>query len=86
MDGTKFMAAAIPFKGENPWRALLNHKCGIKKPYPLEAVMTLPATGSEMNFYAVISKRSTDEKFSMGSPVLYPQFSILDPETTFFST
>jgi NADP-dependent alcohol dehydrogenase len=83
LDGTKFMAAAIPFEEGDEWNNIVLAKAKYKKALPIGAVMTLPATGSEMNYYAVISKKETDEKFSMGSPLLYPQFSVLDPETTF---
>jgi NADP-dependent alcohol dehydrogenase len=43
-------------------------------------VLTLPATGSEMNSGSVITRRETKEKLGMGGPGLFPQFSILDPE------
>jgi NADP-dependent alcohol dehydrogenase len=46
-------------------------------------VLTLPATGSEMNTFAVVSRKSTQEKLAFGSPLVYPVFSILDPETTY---
>lgn len=46
-------------------------------------MLTLPATGSEMNAGAVISKRATKEKFAFGSPYTFPKFSILDPEYTY---
>ncbi|MDF7819646.1 iron-containing alcohol dehydrogenase [Runella sp. MFBS21] len=82
LDGTKFVAAAIPFEGEEPWH-ILSQRAKIKKAIPLGAVLTLPATGSEMNYYAVISRSETQEKKGMGNPLVYPQFSILDPETTF---
>lgn len=82
LDGTKFIAAAIPFEGEDPWH-ILSQRAKIKKAIPLGAVLTLPATGSEMNYYAVISRSETQEKKGMGNPLVYPQFSILDPETTF---
>ncbi|MFN3380848.1 MAG: iron-containing alcohol dehydrogenase, partial [Runella zeae] len=82
LDGTKFIAAAIPFEGEDPWH-ILSQRAKIKKAIPLGAVLTLPATGSEMNYYAVISRSETQEKKGMGNPLVYPQFSILDPETAF---
>lgn len=50
---------------------------------PFGDVLTLPATGSEMNSGAVISRRSTCEKFPFMCRHTYPVFSILDPETTF---
>ncbi len=82
LDGTKFMAAAIPFEGGDPWEILAS-KARIKTAVPIGAVLTLPATGSEMNYFAVISRTSTQEKKGMGNPLVYPVFSILDPETTF---
>ena len=82
LDGTKFMAAAIPFEGGDPWEILAS-KARIKTAVPIGAVLTLPATGSEMNYFAVISRASTHEKKGMGNPLVYPVFSILDPETTF---
>jgi NADP-dependent alcohol dehydrogenase len=45
-------------------------------------VVTLPATGSEMNCSAVISRKSTEEKLFFGSPCVFPVFSVLDPEVT----
>lgn len=82
LDGTKFISAAIPYEGENHWDLVLNSR-KIGDVIPVGAVLTLPATGSEMNYYAVISKKETNEKKGMGGPKLYPQFSILDPETTY---
>lgn len=82
LDGTKFIAAAIPYEGEDPWQIVLDRK-NYKTALPLGSVLTLPATGSEMNYYAVISRTETKEKKGMGGPLLYPQFSILDPETTY---
>lgn len=81
LDGTKFIAAAIPFAGD-PWD-LLAKNAPVVSAIPLASVMTLPATGSEMNSGAVISRRSTQEKLSFGDWKLAPQFSILDPETTY---
>lgn len=82
LDGTKFMAAAIPFEGPDAWQIVAN-RAKFTKAIPIGAVLTLPATGSEMNYYAVISRHETQEKKGMGNPLVYPQFSILDPETTF---
>ena len=48
---------------------------------PFGTVLTLPATGSEMNTVAVISRKSTTEK--LPSPIAYPKFSVIDPETTY---
>lgn len=82
LDGTKFIAVAIPFEGADPWQIVAN-RAKITTAIPLGAVLTLPATGSEMNYYAVISKKETHEKKGMGNPLVYPKFSILDPETTY---
>jgi NADP-dependent alcohol dehydrogenase len=82
LDGTKFMAAAIPFTGADPWQIVAN-RAKITTAVPIGAVLTLPATGSEMNYYAVISKKETHEKKGMGNALVYPKFSILDPETTY---
>jgi NADP-dependent alcohol dehydrogenase len=71
----------VPFEGE-PWDILAN-KGEVKSALPLGAVLTLPATGSEMNTFAVVSRKSTQEKLAFGSPLVYPKFSVLDPETTF---
>jgi NADP-dependent alcohol dehydrogenase len=80
IDGVKFLSAAASYDGE-PWEIL-------KKPVrTLEGegmlfgtILTLPATGSEMNSGYVISRRETNEKLSSGGPGLFPQFSVLDPE------
>jgi NADP-dependent alcohol dehydrogenase len=82
LDGTKFMAAAIPFTGADPWQIVAN-RAKITTAVPIGAVLTLPATGSEMNYYAVISKKEKKKKKGMGNALVYPKFSILDPETTY---
>jgi NADP-dependent alcohol dehydrogenase len=83
LDGTKFIAAAIPFEGDT-WRILTGGKdVVIKEAVALGSVLTLPATGSEMNSGAVISREATQEKFAFGSPLLFPKFSVLDPLVTY---
>lgn len=81
IDGTKFVAAAVPFEGD-PWQILLTRGRVVKAALPFASVLTLPATGSEMNSGAVITKRSDDAKLAFGSPLTYPLFSILDPAKT----
>jgi NADP-dependent alcohol dehydrogenase len=81
VDGTKFLAAAIPFEGDDPWTILKG--APVNQALPLGCVLTLPATGSESNSGAVISHRQKKEKRFFGSPLIFPRFSILDPETTF---
>ena len=81
LDGTKFIAAAARFEGE-PWDILAKN-APVNAAVPLGVVLTLPATGSEMNWFAVISRAGTQEKFPFASPLVYPKFSIIDPEVTF---
>lgn len=81
LDGTKFIAAAAKFDGD-PW-TILSRRMPVKAALPYGTVLTLPATGSEMNSGAVISRQTTQEKLAFSSPLLYPKFSILDPETTY---
>ncbi|GAE17125.1 Alcohol dehydrogenase YqhD [Bacteroides pyogenes] len=79
IDGTKFISAAAKYDGEDPWQIV----CGtapIKKAIPFGTVLTIPATGSEMNAGAVISRRALKEKRPFDSPLVYPQFSVLDPQ------
>ena len=79
IDGTKFLSSAALFEGDTPWDIL---KDGIRttKGMPFGTVLTLPATGSEMNSGAVITNAETKEKLGMGGPGLFPAFSILDPQ------
>lgn len=77
IDGTKFIAAAVKCK-EEPWEIMTNPKLG-NQSLPLATVLTLPATGSEMNNGAVISRRETHEKLAFMRPQSFPKFSILDP-------
>jgi NADP-dependent alcohol dehydrogenase len=82
LDGAKFVAAAVHFSGE-PWEILAKRLSALPHALPIGAVLTLPATGSEANGAAVISRRETKEKLAFISPDVYPRFSILDPETTY---
>ena len=81
IDGTKFIAAAIPYEGE-AWDIITRNDI-VRKAVPLATVLTLPATGSEMNNGAVISRRTTHEKFPFHSDLVFPRFSVLDPCVTF---
>jgi len=82
LDGTKFIAAASYYKGENEWD-ILAKRAEITKVVDLGAVLTLAATGSEMNSGGVVTKAATKEKLAFGNPLLFPKFSVLDPETTY---
>jgi NADP-dependent alcohol dehydrogenase len=79
IDATKFIAAAIPYKLGDPWN-ILAKKMPVVSAVPLGVVLTLPATGSEMNKNSVISRKSTSEKLAFGSPQVFPVFSFLLPD------
>jgi NADP-dependent alcohol dehydrogenase len=81
LDATKFIAAAIPFAGDDPWD-ILGKGASIKAALPIGCVLTLPATGSEVNGNAVVSRRSRGKKLAFSTPLVMPSFSILDPATT----
>jgi NADP-dependent alcohol dehydrogenase len=84
IDGTKFISIAAPNKDIEPWDILTSNLAkDLKKVVPFGTVLTLPATASEFNHNAVISRRETEEKLSFASDSVYPKFSILDPETTY---
>ncbi len=84
LDATKFIAAATLYTSGDPWDILAKSSTvEVKKALPIGAVMTLPATGSEMNGNSVITRISTQEKMAFSSPKVMPQFSILDPECVF---
>lgn len=82
LDGTKFIAAAALYEGESAWD-IAAKQIVVSKALPLGAVLTLAATGSEMNSGGVITREATQEKFAFGSPVLFPVFSVLDPTITY---
>ncbi len=81
IDCAKIIAAGAKYEGD-AWD-FFNHKARIKAALPVGTVLTLAATGSEMNPFAVISNPKTDQKLGTGGPSLMPRFSILDPEYTF---
>lgn len=82
IDGTKFIAAAVPFAGD-PWQIVATRAAGIVAALPFATVLTLPATGSEMDSSAVISRRETTDKLGLANPLLFPRVSVLDPTRTF---
>ena len=79
IDGTKLISSAIPYD-EDAWELVLKPS-KIGRMIPFASVLTLPATGSEMNSGAVISNAEKLEKYAFYSS--HPQFSILDPTVTF---
>jgi len=88
LDGTKFIAAAAKLETENAWDTIMGVEGVAKFPVlketlPIGCIITLPATGSEMNCGSVITKKATAEKIPFMSALNFPKFSIIDPETTF---
>lgn len=82
IDGTKFVAAAAVFEGDE-WDILLKSGNNIERALPFGSVLTLPATGSEMNKGAVVTRKSLQAKLPFHSDLVFPQFSVLDPTKTF---
>jgi len=82
MDGTKFISLAVKYNGNA--EDILYHgfkPVELKEALPLGTVVTLPATGSEMNIAGVISHKNG--KYGVISPLTFPKFSFLDPTLTF---
>ncbi|PCE30807.1 iron-containing alcohol dehydrogenase [Burkholderia ubonensis] len=82
IDGTKFVAAAALFDGE-PWSIMETHGANVHAALPFGSVLTLPATGSEMNSGGVVTRRATHAKLAFRSEHVFPAFSILDPTKTY---
>lgn len=78
IDGTKFLSSAALYQGDNPWD-ILTKRIPTTDGLPFGTVLTLPATGSEMNSGAVITRAETKQKLTMGGSGLFPVFSVLDP-------
>lgn len=81
LDATKFIALGACFEGD-PWD-IIEKNAPVSKALPLGTVLTLFATGSEMNDGGVITKAATLEKRAFESPLVYPAFSVLDPTVTY---
>jgi NADP-dependent alcohol dehydrogenase len=79
VDGCKFIAAAALFEGQDPWDIVSKH-VKLTKALPIGTVLTLPATGSETNSGAVITRNGN--KLAFNSPLVRPEFAILDPAVT----
>ena len=77
IDASKHIAAAACYDGK-PWE-LVKDRSLVKKALPVAVVLTICATGSEMNSGAVISNEKTHEKLEINHPLLYPELSICDP-------
>lgn len=86
IDGTKFIALTATLTDDTnhtkAWEALLDRTQHIDSSIPLGTVLTIPATGSEMNSGGVINHSERKAKLHFGNPKAYPRFSILDPNKT----
>jgi NADP-dependent alcohol dehydrogenase len=84
LDATKFIALA-PFHtaSDDPWDFMVGRQPPPHTALPVGCIMTVPASGSELNSGLVISRESTQEKIGYSSFYVYPKFSVLDPETTY---
>ncbi|MFB2863166.1 alcohol dehydrogenase [Aeromonas sp. MdU4] len=84
LDGTKFIAAAAHYDlAKDPWHILETVGSEVRSAIALGSVLTLPATGSEMNMGAVITRRSSGDKVHFFSPFVMPRFAVLDPVLTY---
>lgn len=81
IDCSKVIAAGYYYEGE-PWDIVLDPS-KISNALPIGTILTLAATGSEMNAGAVITNMDTNQKLGTGNPSMKPKFSILDPTYTF---
>lgn len=82
IDGTKFVAAAALLEAD-PWTIMEKGGAPVQRALPLGAILTLPATGSEMNCGGVVTRKSIQAKLAFQSPHVFPVFSVLDPEKTY---
>lgn len=90
LDGTKFIALTATLEDDNDpaslheraWESLKKRTADITQALPLGTVLTIPATGSEMNSGGVINYSERHAKLSFANPLAYPKFSILDPAKT----
>lgn len=81
IDSAKAIAAGVPYEGD-VWD-FFSGQAEIKEALPVGTVLTIPAAGSESSPAAVINKQDEDLKWDIGSDLLRPKFSILNPEVTF---
>ena len=79
IDGVKFMTGAFYYEGDTYEVLQRKEGCVFEKAVPFGSILTLPATGSEANSGAVISRDELQEKLTMGGPLFFPKFSFCDP-------
>ncbi|QOY95101.1 iron-containing alcohol dehydrogenase [Massilia sp. UMI-21] len=82
IDGAKFVAAAAHHEGD-PWNIMETGGASVTGALPFGTVLTLPATGSEMNNGSVVTRKATQTKLPFRSVHVFPQFSVLDPTKTY---
>ena len=82
IDGTKFVAAAALYDGD-AWDIMTSFGARVTAAMPFGTVLTLPATGSEMNRGSVVTRKSIKSKLAFMSNHTFPQFSVLDPTKTY---
>ncbi|SHO58916.1 iron-containing alcohol dehydrogenase [Vibrio quintilis] len=78
IDGSKYVAAAATYEGDG-WD-ILTRKHTVTEAVAIGTVLTLPATGSESNCGAVITKAETQDKLAFMTPYVHPQFAVMDPD------
>jgi alcohol dehydrogenase YqhD (iron-dependent ADH family) len=78
LDSAKAVAAGAPYDGD-VWDFFIG-RAAVEKALPVFAIMTLAATGSEMNSYGVVTNEATSQKYAIGSPLLHPKVSVINPE------
>ena len=83
IDASKFIAAASLYGAGDPWD-IMSKGAKVKAALPLGVILTLPATGTEMNANSVVTRVSTNEKFSFNSSHVFPKFSFLLPDAAGF--
>lgn len=82
LDCTKFIAAAAQYVDDvDPWHILETGGTEIRSAIPMGSVLTLPATSSESNAGAVISRKTTGDKQAFHSTFVQPVFAVLDRST-----
>lgn len=81
IDSAKIISVCIPMK-TTAWRVMIKLDTP-KKAIPLVAVLTLAATGTEMNPFAVLQNEDVNKKIGYGHPLMYPKHSFLDPQNTY---
>ena len=78
IDEVKCIVAEACFENGDPW-TIVSTEAKVEKALPFGTVLTLPATGSEMNSGSVITRAETQDKRAFNSSMVFPKFSVIDP-------